>query len=76
VHLRRIPIYSRFELAVPVTVGIGAKNLSVEGGAHVTINGSGSVTGTGVGAAGGSWSGHLKGNFITGSALIPLERGS
>jgi hypothetical protein len=70
-----IPIHSKFEPAVLVTLGIGAKNSSVEGGAHVTINGSGSVTGTGVGAAGGSWSGHLKGNFITGSALIPAAAG-
>jgi hypothetical protein len=53
----------------------GAKNSSVEDGAHVTINGSGSVTGTGVGPAGGSWNGHLKGNFITGSALTPAAAG-
>ena len=47
-----IPIYSKFELAVLVTLGLGAKNSSVQGGAHVTISGSGSVSGTGVGGPG------------------------
>jgi hypothetical protein len=70
-----IPIYSKFEVALLITLGIGAKNSSVEGGAHVTITGSGAVTGTGVGGPGGSWSGHLKGNFITGSALTPAAAG-
>ena len=71
-----IPVYSKFELAILVTLGIGAKNSSIQGGAHVTITGSGSVSGTGLGGASGSWTGgHVKGNFITGSALTPASAG-
>lgn len=71
-----IPVYSKFELAILVTLGLGAKNSSVEGGVHVTISGSGSVSGAGVGGAGGSWTGgHIKGKFITGSALTPAAAG-
>lgn len=71
-----IPVYSKFQLALLVTLGLGAKNSTVEGGAHVTISGSGSVSGTGIGGASGSWTGgHVKGNFITGSALTPAAAG-
>ncbi|MGP8205844.1 MAG: hypothetical protein ACLQVK_07250 [Acidimicrobiales bacterium] len=71
-----IPVYSKFELAILVTLGIGAKNSSIQGGVHVTLTGSGSVSGTGLGGAGGSWTGgHIKGNFITGTALTPASAG-
>lgn len=71
-----IPLYSKFELALLVTLGIGARNSSIQGGVHVTISGSGSISGTGSGGASGSWSGgHVKGNFITGSALTPASAG-
>jgi hypothetical protein len=71
-----IPVYSKFELAILVTLGIGAKNSTIQGGAHVTVTGSGSVSGTGLGGASGSWTGgHIKGNFIIGTALTPASAG-
>ncbi|HTW10583.1 MAG TPA: hypothetical protein VME46_23985 [Acidimicrobiales bacterium] len=71
-----IPLYSKFEFAILITLGIAAKNSSVEGGVDFTLGGSASVSGSKLGGATGSATGtHLKGNFITGTALTLASSG-
>jgi hypothetical protein len=71
-----LPLYSKFELAILITLGISGKNSTIQGGVQVTISGSGSVSGSRAGSASGSvTNGHVKGSFTPGTALTPGASG-
>ena len=71
-----LPLYSKFELAILVTLGISGKNSSIVGGVKLTISGSGSISGSKLGGVGGSViGGHVKGSFTPGTTLTPGASG-
>jgi hypothetical protein len=71
-----LPLYSKFELALLVKLGISAKNSTIQGGVKLTIGGSGSVSGSKLGSVSGSVTGgSAKGAFTLGSALTPGASG-
>jgi hypothetical protein len=71
-----LPLYSKFQLALLITLGISAKDSTIQGGVQVTISGSGTVSGSKIGGVAGSvTNGHVKGSFTTGTALTPGAAG-
>lgn len=72
-----LPLYSKFELAILIKLGISSKNSTVEGGVKLTIGGSPKISGGGIlGGVSGSIAGpHVKGSFTPGAALTPGSAG-
>lgn len=65
-----LPLYSKVELALLVTLGISAKNSSIVGGVKLTIGGTGTVSGSKLGGVSGSLTGGtVKGSFTPGTTL-------
>jgi hypothetical protein len=71
-----LPLYSKFELALLIKLGISSKNSSIQGGVNLSISGSPSITQHGVSGVSGSIANpHVKGSFTLGTALTPGAAG-
>jgi hypothetical protein len=70
-----LPLYSKFELAILIKLGISSKNSTIQGGVTATVTGSGSITKSGLGVTGTATNAHVKGSFTPGTALTPGAAG-
>lgn len=71
-----LPLYSKFNLALLIKLGISGKNSTIQGGVQVTIGGSGTVSGNRIGGVAGTVTGgQAKGSFTVGSAVTPGASG-
>jgi hypothetical protein len=59
-----IPLYAKFSIAFLVTLGISAKNSSIEGGVDLNLGGSASVSSTGLSVNGSMTSPKVSGQFL------------
>jgi len=67
-----IPLYTKFELAVLVKLGVSGKNSTLQGGVGLTLGGSAAGSQTGGGAPTGSSSGfNVTGSFTPGLSITP-----
>lgn len=63
-----LPLYSKFEMALLLKLGVSSQNTVVQGGVTVTITGSGSVGQRGLGVS-GSGTFHVRGSFLPGPTI-------
>jgi hypothetical protein len=70
-----IPLYSKFSLAFLITLGISAKNSSIEGGVDLNIGGTASVSSQGLGVSGAVSSPTVSGQFLPKLALTLAASG-